>query len=90
MGVGDTSVKGYRVEGNPNQIETPELEKMAADGIMFTEAYANSPVCGPSRFSFLTGRHTGRSLIRGNTGQKIGGVNTDYALPPGKSFLINQ
>jgi len=40
---------------------TPNIDKMAAEGIVFDRAYVNSTVCTPSRYSFLTGRHAGRS-----------------------------
>src|SRR5438132_12829109 len=35
---------------------TPNLDSLAADGITFRSAYCNSPLCAPSRFSFMTGR----------------------------------
>jgi choline-sulfatase len=47
-------VTGYR--GHP-QIRTPHLDALAADGAYFTRAYCNSPVCTPSRMSFITGKY---------------------------------
>ncbi|MCK5835042.1 MAG: arylsulfatase [Lentisphaeria bacterium] len=47
-------------------IKTPNLDKMRAEGLKFTNAYAGSTVCGPSRACLLTGKHTGRGYIRGN------------------------
>ena len=44
------------VRGHP-LVRTPNLDKLAAGGAHFTRAYSNSPICGPSRTSFLTGRH---------------------------------
>ena len=35
---------------------SPELDKLAAGGLRFTEGYANSPVCSPTRFAMMTGR----------------------------------
>ena len=35
---------------------SPVLDRMAADGIRFTQGYANSPVCSPTRFALMTGR----------------------------------
>ncbi|MFC5411947.1 sulfatase [Larkinella bovis] len=45
--------------GNP-QIKTPELDKMAANGLQFTRFYAGAPVCSPTRGSCLTGRNPER------------------------------
>lgn len=42
--------------GDPNAI-TPNMDKMAEEGIMFSNAYANNPVCTPSRACMLTGRY---------------------------------
>ncbi len=44
-------------------IKTPNIDKLAADGIRFTDFYANSPVCSPNRIAFLTGRYQQRSGI---------------------------
>lgn len=38
-------------------VQTPNLDRLAAEGILFTHAYANTPVCTPSRASLLTGKH---------------------------------
>ncbi len=48
-------------------IPTPNLDRMAAEGIRFTQHYAGSTVCAPSRCVLLTGRHTGRCRVRGNS-----------------------
>jgi len=49
-----------------SQISTPNIDKMAKGGMLFTQHYAGAPVCAPSRCSLLTGTHTGHSYIRGN------------------------
>jgi arylsulfatase A-like enzyme len=48
-------------------IPTPNLDRMAAEGIRFTQHYAGSTVCAPSRCVLLTGRHTGHCRVRGNS-----------------------
>lgn len=47
-------------------ISTPNLDRMAAEGMRFTQAYAGSPVSAPSRACFMTGQHTGHTKVRGN------------------------
>ncbi len=47
-------------------IQTPNIDRMAHEGMRFTQAYAGSPVSAPSRASFMTGQHTGHCEIRGN------------------------
>ena len=47
-------------------INTPHLDRMAGEGMRFTQAYAGSPVSAPSRASFMTGQHTGHTEVRGN------------------------
>ncbi len=42
--------------GNPN-IRTPNLDRLVAEGVAFTQAYCQSPICTPSRASFLTGMY---------------------------------
>ena len=48
------------------KIETPHLDRLAKNGMMFTQHYTGSTVCAPSRSSLLTGMHTGHTPIRGN------------------------
>lgn len=45
---------GYR---NHPYVKTPNLDRLATEGVHFTRAYCNSPVCGPSRMSFITGKY---------------------------------
>lgn len=49
-----------------DKILTPNLSRMAAEGLLFTDFYAGSTVCAPSRSSLMTGEHTGHTPIRGN------------------------
>jgi arylsulfatase len=48
------------------KIRTPSLDRMAREGMRFTQHYSGSPVCAPSRCVLLTGLHSGHAYIRGN------------------------
>ena len=50
------------------KIKTPQLDRLAAEGMRFTQAYAGAPVCAPSRSVLLTGLHAGHTPVRGNSG----------------------
>ena len=60
LGYGDLGCYGQK------QIRTPNIDKMAAEGMLFTDHYAGSTVCAPSRCSLMTGLHTGHTFVRGN------------------------
>ena len=60
LGYGDIGCYGQR------KIQTPHLDRLAAEGIRFTQFYSGAPVCAPSRCALLTGLHTGHSYIRDN------------------------
>lgn len=49
-------------------IQTPQLDRMAAEGMRFTQFYAGSTVCAPSRSVLMTGQHLGHTRVRGNAG----------------------
>lgn len=59
---------GYGEIGPNGQekIRTPNLDKMAKEGMRFTQHYTSTPVCAPARCALLTGKHTGHTYIRGN------------------------
>jgi arylsulfatase A-like enzyme len=60
LGYGDLSCYGQQ------KFRTPNIDRLAAEGTRFTQYYAGSTVCAPSRASLLTGLHTGHAAIRGN------------------------
>ena len=60
LGYGDIGPYGQ------TRIRTPRLDRMAREGTRFTQFYAGSPVCAPSRSALMTGQHTGHTYIRGN------------------------
>ncbi len=59
---------GYNELGcyGQEKIRTPNIDRLAAEGMRFTQHYSGSPVCAPSRCVLLTGKHTGHSYIRDN------------------------
>jgi arylsulfatase A-like enzyme len=79
LGYGDLGSYGQK------RIRTPRLDRMAAEGMRFTQFYSGSTVCAPSRATFLTGRHTGHAYVRDNYG--LGGSLDEeergqFPLPP--------
>jgi len=62
LGYGDLGCYGQKL------IQTPNIDRMAAEGMKFTQFYAGSPVCAPSRSVLMTGKHTGHTSVRGNAG----------------------
>ncbi|MCG8528173.1 MAG: arylsulfatase [Opitutales bacterium] len=60
LGYGDLGCYGQEV------LETPNIDRLAAEGMRFTQHYAGNTVCAPSRSALLEGKHTGRTMVRGN------------------------
>ncbi|GAA0959036.1 arylsulfatase [Actinocorallia libanotica] len=60
LGYGQIGVQGQK------KIRTPRIDRMAREGLRFTDAYAAAPVCAPARASLLTGLHVGHSPVRRN------------------------
>ncbi|UCG58601.1 MAG: arylsulfatase [Phycisphaerales bacterium] len=60
LGYGDLGCYGQA------KIKTPNIDRMAAEGMRFTQHYSGSTVCAPSRCCLMTGLHTGHAYIRGN------------------------
>lgn len=48
------------------KIRTPNIDRLAKEGLRFTQAYTSTPVCAPARCNLMTGKHAGHSEIRGN------------------------
>jgi len=61
LGYGDLGCYGQ------TEIKTPSLDRMAAKGMLFTQHYAGSTVCAPSRCVLMSGLHTGHCRVRGNS-----------------------
>jgi len=74
LGYGELGTYGQTV------IRTPQLDRMAREGLRFTQFYAGATVCAPSRSVLMTGQHHGRTRVRGNAGANRLGIQ---ALQPG-------
>ena len=80
MGYGDLGCYGQPY------ILTPNIDRMASEGMRFTQAYAGAPVSAPSRACFMTGQHSGHTEVRGNKEYWDAqhtvkyGQNTDFAV----------
>lgn len=60
LGYGDLSCYGQQ------KFSTPNIDKLAANGMLFTQHYSGATVCAPSRSALMSGMHTGHTPIRGN------------------------
>ena len=74
LGYGEISAFGQEY------FKTPNIDRLATEGIRFTDAYTGEAVCAPSRCSLMTGLNMGHAYIRGNG--KKGPDNTDTPLRP--------
>ncbi|MFE9563367.1 sulfatase-like hydrolase/transferase [Streptomyces sp. NPDC006487] len=77
LGYGDLGAYGQKL------ISTPRIDRLAAEGLRFTDAYSAAAVCAPSRAALLTGLHTGHAAVRANPssgGQgSLGAGDTTFA-----------
>lgn len=71
LGYGDLSCYGQQ------KFSTPNIDRLASEGMLFTQHYAGTTVCAPSRSALMTGLHTGHTFVRGNRGMNEG----QYPLP---------
>src|SRR5215203_2786024 len=60
LGIGDLGCYGQQ------KIRTPNIDRLAAEGLRFTQFYSGNAVCAPSRCSLLTGKHMGHAAVRDN------------------------
>lgn len=60
LGYGDLSCYGQK------NFKTPNIDRLASQGMLFTQHYSGSTVCAPSRSALMTGMHTGHTVVRGN------------------------
>lgn len=84
LGYGDLGVYGQ------TKIETPNIDALAKEGLLFTQHYSGAPVCAPARASLLTGLHGGHASIRGNDEWEGRGNVWNYAAILKDSTLEGQ
>src|SRR5205814_9796823 len=53
--------------GHPEH-RTPNIDRLAGEGVRFTQCLAGGPVCAPTRCALLTGKHAGHMTVRANGG----------------------
>lgn len=71
LGYGDLGCYGQQL------IKTPRLDRMAREGMLFTQFYAGCTVCAPSRSVLMTGLHMGHTHVRGNSAGPIQSLRVD-------------
>ena len=84
LGYGELGVYGQEI------IETPNIDKLASEGMRFSQHYAGAPVCAPSRCVLLTGKHLGHAYIRGNDEMAERGDVWDFAAATNDANLEGQ
>lgn len=84
LGYGDVGAYGQI------KIETPNIDALAKNGMLFTQHYSGAPVCAPARSTLLTGKHLGHSYIRGNDEWAERGNTRDYKAVIKDSTLEGQ
>lgn len=76
LGYGDLSCYGQ------TKLQTPNIDRLANEGLKFTNHYSGNTVCSPSRAVLMTGHHSGRCYLRGNLSKEVGAE-----LDPGLTVL---
>jgi arylsulfatase A-like enzyme len=75
LGYGELGYYGQKL------IATPNLDRMAAEGLRFTQFYSGNTVCAPSRTVLLTGLHNGHATVRGNRNPESAGASLEAGEP---------
>jgi len=83
LGLGDVGPYGQE------KIKTPNIDRLAAEGMKFTRFYAGAPVCAPSRCTLMTGRHLGHATVRDNM-QRAPNAEGQHPMEPGTVTVAQQ
>lgn len=83
--VGYADISAYGV----NRIPTPNIDRIGAEGVKFTDAYVTAPVCGPSRAGLQTGRYQERFGFEFNNGPARRDIDQNLGLPAGELTLAS-
>ena len=78
LGYGDLGCYGQKI------IKTPNIDRLAEEGMLFTQHYSGCTVSAPSRSCLMTGQHTGHTYIRGNQSH---GTEGEEPLP-GNTYTL--
>ena len=81
MGIGDLGCYGQQ------RIKTPNIDALAAKGVLFENHYSGSTVSAPSRCCLMTGKHTGHAYVRGNKGVQGEQGSFDLHLPESETTV---
>lgn len=77
LGYGDLSCYGQ------TKIRTPNIDRLASEGLKFTDHYSGNTVCSPSRAVLMTGQHSGHVYLRGNLKGEVGAaLNEELTVLP--------
>lgn len=76
LGIGDLGCYGQ------TKFKTPNIDRLAAEGMRFTNFYSGCSVCAPSRCTLMTGMHLGHATVRDNM-QRAPGMEGQHAMQPG-------
>jgi arylsulfatase A-like enzyme len=83
--VGYADISAYGV----NRIPTPNIDRIGAEGVKFTDGYVTAPVCGPSRAALQTGRYQERFGFEFNNGPARRDIDQNLGLPTGEVTLAS-
>jgi len=76
LGYGDLSCYGQ------SKLQTPNIDRLAEEGMRFTNHYSGNTVCSPSRASLMTGQHPGNCYLRGNMNESNAALDPDMTVLP--------
>ena len=83
----DLSFRDVSFNGQKN-FKTPSIDRLALNGLRFTQAYSGSPECAPSRASLMTGLHMGHCRVRRNKSLR-GHPSTEENLAESNSYFLH-